>query len=705
MQPSKTTITGLFNSPYQYQIPIFQRGYVWTLEKQVVPLWADIQDRADARLERDAAQQSVAAGTLKPLQKHFLGSLVLTPVTPPFGRVPAYEVIDGQQRSTTLQLLLLAFRHAAQQLGDAQLPKMLDTLVRNPGPYTEETDYHKVWPTQAGQDEMQRLYAANDAAAVCAAYPARDGRRKVERPLLVQTFLYFYFACLAYLQGMDLVGTGDADEHSPSDELVKRIRSSNDVAPLEPVTTFDPKRAQALYMALSENVQIMTLQLEVEDDPQVIFETLNARGEPLLASDLIRNFVFLAAARAGKPVSALYEKFWSPFDIVPTGSKGVTTNRYWAEKERQGRLTYPRIDLFFYSYTVLRSRETTLVGHVFEAFKAWWQAEPRELEAELQRIVTASGYFKEFVSPQGTGWLAEFARLMQALDVSTITPVYLVLRERLAADSRELRQALGDLASYLTRRAICGMTTKGYNRFFMRLLQAVTAAPDAPHDALRALLLAATADSERWPRDEVFRERWLNRPMYLEMKPARLCGILRALEYAARGSAQGSNEVPVQTTLTVEHVMPQSWATVAYYQVEGMTDGQRLARDIAIHCFGNLTLLTQPLNSSVSNGPFDDWKSAKGELVEGKRAKLGQSALLINTYFNGKYPAKWADEAIGERSDALYAAAALVWSRPVADEVTPKAVAYELWGGEAKKRASKDALAELAREAQEQGFY
>ncbi|WP_291551662.1 DUF262 domain-containing protein [Comamonas sp. SCN 65-56] len=700
MQPNKTTVTGLFNAPYQYQIPIFQRGYVWTLEKQVVPLWVDIQNRADARLERDAAQQSVSAGALKPLQKHFLGSLVLTPVTPPFGRVPAYEVIDGQQRSTTLQLLLLAFRQAVQNLGDEQLFKMLDALVRNPGPYTVDTDYHKIWPTQAGQDEMQLLYSAADVASVCSAYPARDGRRKVERPLMVQTFLYFYFACLAYLQGVDLAGAADFDEHTPSDELVKRIRGGNAVVPLESAGTFDAQRAQALYMALAENVQIMTLQLEAEDDPQVIFETLNARGEPLLASDLIRNFVFLQAARDGKPVSALYTKFWSQFDLAADG-KGVTSNRYWVEKERQGRLTYPRIDLFFYSYTVLRSRETTLVGHVFEAFKAWWQTEHRELEQELERIVTASGYFKELVSPQGTGWLAEFARLMQALDVSIITPVYLALRERLAADSPELRQALGDLASHLTRRAVCGMTTKGYNRFFMRLLQAVTAAPDAPQAALRTALLAATADSERWPSDEIFRERWTNRPVYWEMKPARVCGILRALEYGARGPAQGSNEVPVQAALTVEHVMPQSWATVAYYQEDSMSDGQHPARDIAIHRFGNLTLLTQPLNSSVSNGPFDDWKNTKGEMVEGKRAKLGQSALLINTYFNGKYPEKWDDKAIGERSDALYAAAALVWSRPVAAEVAPKTVAHELWGGGAKKRASQDRLAESAPDVQE----
>lgn len=684
MQPSKTTVTGLFNSPYQYQIPIFQRGYVWTLEKQVVPLWADIQDRADARLERDAAQHSVGAGALKPLQKHFLGSLVLTPVTPPFGRVPAYEVIDGQQRSTTLQLLLLAFRQAVQKLGDEQLPKMLDTLVRNPGPYTVDTDFHKVWPTQAGQDEMQLLYSAADVASVCSAYPARDGRRKVERPLMVQTFLYFYFACLAYLQGVDLAGTADADEHTPSDELVKRIRGGNAVMPLESDGTFDPQRAQALYMALAENVQIMTLQLEAEDDPQVIFETLNARGEPLLASDLIRNFVFLQAARDGKPVSALYTKFWSQFDLAADG-KGISSNRYWAEKERQGRLTYPRIDLFFYSYTVLRSRETTLVGHVFEAFKAWWQSEHRELEQELERIVTASGYFKELVSPQGTGWLAEFARLMQALDVGIITPVYLALRECLDADSQELRQALGDLASYLTRRAVCGMTTKGYNRFFMRLLQAVTAASDAPHTALRTVLLAATADSELWPSDEAFKTSWLHRRPYMEMKPARVCGILRALEYAARGPKQGSNHVPIQSALTVEHVMPQSWRTEASYHADEMDELARIGRDLLIHEFGNLTLLTQPLNSSVSNGPFLDRVNAAGQKVDGKRSKLGQSALLMNTYFNRQGLDAWNEAAIKTRANALFDAAALVWARPVATAVTPDGVAAKLSGSDAKQ--------------------
>lgn len=456
------------------------------------------------------------------------------------------------------------------------------------------------------------------------------------------------------------------------------------MTPLKAVADFDSRRAQALYMTLADNVQIMTLQLEAEDDPQVIFETLNARGEPLLASDLIRNFVFLQAARDGKPVGALYSEFWSQFDLASSGTKGSGSTRYWVEKERQGRLTYPRIDLFFYGYTMLRSRETTLVGHVFQSFKTWWQKEPRELERELGHIVTASVFFKELVSPEGTDYLAEFARLVKALDVGTITPVYLALRERLASDSPELRQALSDLASYLTRRSVCGMTTKNYNRFFMRLLQALVSATSEPHLALRKALLAATADSERWPGDDAFKTSWLHRRVYLEMKPARVCGILRALEYAARGTKQGSNHVPVQSVLTVEHVMPQSWRTEASYHADDMDELQH-KRDSTIHEFGNLTLLTQPLNSSVSNGPFLDRQNASGQKVEGKRSKLGQSALLMNTYFNRQSLDAWDERAIATRAHALFDAAVLVWGRPTSSVATPEAVLRKLSGSDVRQ--------------------
>lgn len=676
MQPSKTTVTGLFSTPHQYQIPIFQRGYVWTLEKQVGPLWADIQDRADAVLEQQSLESTGTTAALKPLQKHFLGSIVMTPVPNSFGRAPAFEVIDGQQRSTTLHLLLLAFRQAARELVNNPIPQMLDGLVRNPGPYQRAEDHFKVWPTQAGQDEM-RLLSNSEVSIqdVCSAYPARDGRTRVERPLMVQTYLYLYHACLAYMRGVDLTDVVDpAADSTFGDTLIADIRRNNEVSPLRHDVLLEPNRAQVLYMALADHVQIMTLTLEAEDDPQVIFETLNARGEPLLASDLVRNFVFLEAARQGKDVPQLYKQHWSPFDLVTTTGKGVSANAYWREKERQGRLTYPRIDLFFYNYTILRSQEITLASHVFQSYKVWWQKQPRDLEEELAKLVRSSQHFKELVSPEGTEYLAEFARLVKTLDVGTVTPVYLALREKLAIDSAELRQALSDLASYLTRRAVCGLTTKGYNRFFMRVLQAVTAAPE-PQIALRKVLIAATAPSEVWPDDLMFSDKWCHRPVYKELRPAKTCGVLRMLEYAARGTQQGSNHVPAQPDLTVEHVMPQSWEKLPIYQIAEMTEGQRQLRESAVHCFGNLTLLTQPLNSSISNGPFPDTLGAGNEQVPGKRSRLGQSALLLNTYFQQSALATWDDVAINSRSKALLKAALLVWAKPVDNTAAPVAVA------------------------------
>ncbi|HBO1216228.1 TPA: DUF262 domain-containing protein [Pseudomonas aeruginosa] len=682
MQPSKTTVTGLFSTPHQYQIPIFQRGYVWTLEKQVGPLWIDIQDRADAVLDQQALASTGTTAALKPIQKHFLGSIVMTPVPNSFGRAPAFEVIDGQQRSTTLQLLLLAFRQAARELIDTPIPQMLDGLVRNPGPYQRAEDYYKVWPTQAGQDEMRRL---SDSTAsiqdICVAYLARDGRTRLERPLMVQTYLYLYHACLAYMRGIDLSDAVDPTaDPTFGDSLIADIRRNNDVSPLQAHIPLEPKRAQALYMALADHVQIMTLTLEAEDDPQVIFETLNARGEPLLASDLVRNFVFLEAARQGQPVPQLYERYWSPFDLVVTTGKGVSANSYWREKERQGRLTYPRIDLFFYNYSILRSQEITLASHVFQSYKAWWQKQPRDLEVELTRLVASSQHFQELVSPEGTGYLAEFARLVKSLDVGTVTPVYLALRERLASDSAELKQALGDLASYLTRRAVCGLTTKGYNRFFMRVLQAVAGAPEAPHVALRAVLLGATATSEVWPDDSLFSDKWCHRPVYRELRPVKTCGVLRALEYAARGPQQGSNHVPAQSDLTIEHVLPQSWEKLPAYQIADMTEGQRQLREAAIHGFGNLTLLTQPLNSSISNGPFADTLDDEGEQILGKRSRLGQSALLLNSYFHQIAFSTWNDVAIENRSKALLKAALLVWPKPAESIATPTAVAAAIFG-------------------------
>ncbi len=395
----------------------------------------------------------------------------------------------------------------------------------------------------------------------------------------------------------------------------------------------------------------------------MIFETLNARGEPLLASDLIRNFVFLEAARRGQAVDSLYLQHWQGFDEQRDQNDVVTANRYWRERERQGRITYPRIDLFFFHYTVLRRQQETMVSHVFQGFKEWWQGEQqRDIDGELARIVRASRYFRELISPEGDGFIAEFARLTKALDVSTLTPVYLALRERLGDGDPRLKQALGDLASYVARRAICGYTTKNYNKLFLKLLTDVAHAEE-PAAALRASLLKLGGHSQVWPTDQELSDAWMDRAVYKELRPAKVAAILRALELASRTPKQESTWAPVPETLTVEHVLPQSWEDGGHYPLGDGGDEQRLRRNRLVQTFGNLTLLTQPLNSSVSNGPFLDFEH-NGKIVEGKRSGFRGSLLLLNSYFLNPALTVWSDDQILERGRNLLSGALRVWARP-----------------------------------------
>lgn len=663
MQPGKTSITLLFNAPVQYVIPIFQRGYVWSLEKQVAPLWSDLADRAHDLIKRQEVQNTAAAHLLGTPRKHFLGSLVLTPVVNSFGRVNAYEVIDGQQRTTTLHLLLIAFRDVSKHLGNSVLLQWLENLTRNPGPYNELSDHHKVWPTQAGRDEIAFLDTAGSAEEVCKKYPLKVGKIRQDRPLLVQSYLYLYHATMAYLRGIDLDDPISAETDTTySDHLIHLIRHDERVSDLSAESEVVTQRAEPLFMALQDHVQIMTLTLEGEDDPQVIFETLNARGEPLLASDLVRNFVFLEATRKGMPVGELYGKYWQDFDEQRDATQKASSNRYWREKERQGRIIYPRIDLFFYHYTIMRRASETKVGHVFQNYKDWWQRQERDLASELAHIQKVSVWFKEITSPTDNSRLSEFARLIKALDVSTLIPVYLALRDIYPEDSPGLMQAVSDLESYVVRRAVCGYTTKNYNRVFMRLLEIFQEEPD-PAQSLRSYLQKLGGHSQCWPSDQEFRDAWLSRPVYKEMRVGKVCALLRVIELSSHSSKQ--EELAIPQALTVEHVLPQAWENSGFYPIAGMTDDQRIERNRILHTFGNLTLLTQALNSSTSNGPFHSYLNPNtGEIVEGKRRKISTNSLLkMNAYFQGLSESIWDEAAITIRAQALFSQALKVWSR------------------------------------------
>ena len=629
MKPTTLSIFELFEKERRYMVPLFQRPYVWNRERQWEPLWEDISSKAS-----EVAQHTKQSS---PLRKHFLGAVVLNQV-PTFGlQVSAMEIIDGQQRLTTLQILLLAFRDFAQAHDLSKFSSTLNRLTENSCQLEEEHEQYKVWPTSTDQAVFETVATAKSPEAVNEKYPLtkiKFTRKYYPRPQLVDAYLFFYDAIKKYAQ--------------PETE--------DGVSITVPDAQISVDRLGALMNALTRFLELVIIELEERDDPQIIFETLNARGEPLLPFDLVRNFVFLDAARKHEDVNQLYENYWSDFD-KPGGEAGD----FWKAVERQGRSHRPRLDLFLFNYLTYRTAQEVPITHLFPEFRDWWNARALIVEDELKALQYSGRVFKSFYQPDPQSRLGVFASRLRALDTSTLYPLLLFLQSQEVSSIPpvELDGIITDLESYLIRRMICGLTTKNYNRTFLQLLRNLRTADHVNRAGVRKLLMALTGESGIWPTDDEFKQAWLNRPMYHLLSVPRIVMVLHAIDQHMETSKQ--EQVFFYGPLTVEHIMPQSplphdWPLVPFATVgDPNYDALIAQRNMLIHTFGNLTLLTQTLNSSISNGPF-----AK------KRPEIAkQSKLRMNAYFqdlsNGD---EWTVGSIVRRGTMLFEIARMVWPRP-----------------------------------------
>jgi uncharacterized protein with ParB-like and HNH nuclease domain len=630
MKTDKITVFDLFEKQRRYLVPIFQRGYVWTKEAQWEPLWEDICDQAELvqSIKRDA--KTVA-------RKHFLGAIVVSQVPTIIREVPASEIIDGQQRLLTLQVFLAAFRDAINDLGDDYLNIQLGRLTNNPGPLLNDDELFKVWPTNAYQEELKNVMTSRSPEALAPKYPQRRyyGKWVPQRPPLVDAYLYFYKMVTDFLRG-------------PAEE--------SSFSPTQTPPEIMKERANNLYEAVIRYVHLVAIELEAEDDPQVIFETLNYRGVPLEPSDLIRNFIFLYAARQGKDVNDLYARWWKDFDEA-SGSSG----KFWKEKEKQGRLFRSRLDLFFFHYLTYQIGSEIKIGHLYQEFKDWWDnsGKPRSLEEELEKAHRSSGIYRSLCVPNEDGRFGCLAQRLKILDTTTVYPFLLWLCEqgdKLAEE--ESNGMLADIESYVVRRAVCKLTPKNYNRTFLGLLSKLSKEASATRLSLQKELLALKGDSDLWPNNDMFLDHMANDPLYLTIGPRRVRLVLTALELSSRTPKQEAVQLPLNNSLTIEHILPQSFKSEEWpYPIVEKPDlqAQHAQRLIALHTLGNLTLLTLPLNSADSNGPFST-----------KRSKItGNSLLVLNSYFQRFADNHvWDERTIGERGKVLSELALKVWDYP-----------------------------------------
>lgn len=245
---------------------------------------------------------------------------------------------------------------------------------------------------------------------------------------------------------------------------------------------------------------------------------------------------------------------------------------------------------------------------------------------------------------------ARFLARLRLLDTAMVYPLLLeVFRPDCPEDDR--RQILADLESYLVRRQLGVLTTKGYNRQFVDLVRRCEKDGFTPN-VVRGFLLGREGDSAKWPTDDELKAFIHQQVVYKRVRNDVLQMVLDAVNGQIRD--QFSERITVDQKLTIEHIMPQQWEQHWPLQVvdPALMAEAKERRQRAINTLGNLTLVTEKLNPSLSNSP---WAKKREAIVR-------RSMLTLNRQLE---ECEVRDEAaIAQRADMLFQSIRKIWPRP-----------------------------------------
>jgi len=300
------SIGKILSERQRFVVPIYQRTYGWT-KRELEPFFEQICGKSEELLK-----------TGKVAFSHYMGALLLIPEADPvFGRIQAFNVVDGQQRLTTFHLCFAALRSLAEHYQEKGISVQLsDLLVHSDSTPMRDpaNERYKLEPT-AYDRELFRDLIDLDRPHLKSKYPDayyKNGNIHPSAPPALWAYAFLWSSFEEYV-------TEDYNLN-PNDSAVRAIIS---------------QRLLALSTVLFEHFRLIVITLSTDDDAQVIFETLNSGGKPLAAMDLVRNEVFHRASRRGEDQESLLKKHWSVFE-----------KPFWKQEATQGRIKKPRIDFF-----------------------------------------------------------------------------------------------------------------------------------------------------------------------------------------------------------------------------------------------------------------------------------------------------------------------------------------------------------------------
>ncbi len=599
----------------RYVIPTFQRDYEWTLDGQWRLLFEDLESTADRLLDvrnsgEDGAKLKAREQSVSP---HFLGAVVCAGLPFATGGVALRSVIDGQQRLTTVQLLIRGLADVLAEYSSERLNSVRRMLF-NPDDVVEfPEEVYKVWPRR--RDREVWPIAMGD--------PVPD---------------YNASAAHLYLKARRYFSQAARDYATSEDGTVEAVR------------------LVALADAVSSLFKLVVIDLDDNDDAQVIFEVLNGRQTPLSAIDLVKNLLFLRGELAEDDVEKLYDRYWSHFD-----------EDWWKENVGRGHAQRGRRDVLLSVWLTAVTGVEANVGHLYREARAHLADGP-STEVILRQLTTYANAYQAIYEalPVEDERLTAAYRRLRALDITTAIPLLAWLRT-LPVETLPLAhhvRGVQAVESWALRRAYVGSQTRGYGPHLTRVLRDAKAAAATGGDVANAVIVALHGGALAWPSDTEVLDAFQTRAFYDNMTQMRIRLLLGSVDHLLRSEDPHEPTAVVNyDDLQIEHVMPQSWQ--AHWPtvdangdiVEPDDNDPRwitlsAERRRTVDRIGNLTLVTGTFNRGVSNLGWDI-----------KRPEFEQQKSLVLNYSVARTD-DWNEDAIAQRAAVLAAAVGRLWPSP-----------------------------------------
>jgi hypothetical protein len=540
MDVNEVRLGHLFSGDVRFVVPLYQRRYQWSKQNWAA-LWNDILD---------AVGRHTATGE-EPT--YFLGAVVLLSQSVGGPRtLVEREVIDGQQRLATLQVLLNAIRHVAMgRQVDSRYLWLLHRLTRNDDQMAPDPDdAFKLWPTRHDWAAFRAVMAENPHADNNDPHP------------LVQAHRYFLRAVRAWL--------GQTPEKARAEAAL-----------------------DGLLTIFTNSLRLVVIDLRPGDNAQVIFESLNTRGLPLQTSDLVRNHFFRLAKAQNRNAERLYEEHWARFE-----------DGFWLQPAGKGPRGATRTDAFLGYFLTMERRTPAPPQELFRTFKEYVAAQTLSLPQVMSRFAMYGDRYRVLEEQVGLDpYERQFMSRLSLLGTASVMPLLLHLFGEYSGEVR--RRTLRILESYLIRRVIVGGDAREYASVSAAIIKRLAASPGDPVRALTDQLRSYDGRGTAWPSDTDVRRNVRERNL-AKLASWRTRLILSLINAGLHGPMR-ERVIFEFENLTLEHLMPQSWRE--HWPLGPRTTAEE--RDRMIYTLGNLTLITGKLNGALGNSP---WVTKRSEL-------------------------------------------------------------------------------------------